>query len=87
VGIPTQVVMGLAYVNGFAEHRNVFGPHAWNRAFVGGKWVGLDSALEEFNTGHIALACGDGISDAMLKVVNTIGNFKIITIKTPKGDK
>ncbi|MDP6544132.1 MAG: transglutaminase domain-containing protein [Phycisphaerae bacterium] len=87
VGIPAQVVMGLAYVNGFAEHRNVFGPHAWNRAFVGGKWVGLDSALKEFNTGHIALACGDGISDDMLKVVNTIGNFKIITIKTPKDNK
>ena len=87
VGIPAQVVMGLAYVNGFAEHRNVFGPHAWNRAFIGGKWVGLDSALKEFNTGHIALASGDGVSDAMLNVVNTIGNFKIITIKTPKGDK
>jgi len=87
VGIPAQVVIGLAYVNGFAEHRNVFGPHAWNRAFIGGKWVGLDSALKEFNTGHIALAHGDGISDAMLKVVNTIGNFKIITIKTPKDGK
>jgi len=87
VGIPAQVVIGLAYVNGFAEHRNVFGPHAWNRAFIGGKWVGLDSALKEFNTGHIALACSDGGSDAMLNVVNTIGNFKIITIKTPKNDK
>jgi len=87
VGIPAQVVIGLAYVNGFAEHRNVFGPHAWNRAFIGGKWIGLDSALKEFNTGHIALACGDGVCDAMLNVVNTIGNFKIITIKTPKGDK
>jgi len=86
-GIPAQVVMGLAYVNGFSEHRNVFGPHAWNRVFIGGKWVGLDSALQEFNTGHIALACGDGISDAMLKVVNTIGNFKIITIKTKKANK
>ena len=87
VGIPAQVVMGLAYVDGFAKHRNVFGPHAWNRAFIGGKWVGLDSALKEFNTGHIALACGDGISDAMLNVVNTIGNFKIVSIKTPKNNK
>jgi hypothetical protein len=87
VGIPAQVVIGLAYVNGFAEHRNVFGPHAWNRAFIGGKWVGLDSALEEFNTGHIALACGDGVCDDMLNVVNTIGNFKIVTIKTPKDNK
>jgi hypothetical protein len=87
VGIPAQVVIGLAYVDGFAEHRNVFGPHAWNRAFIGGKWVGLDSALRGFDTGHIALAFGDGISDAMFKVVNTIGNFKIITIEKPKTNK
>jgi len=82
-GIPSRVVMGLAYVESFGDHRNVFGPHAWNQAYIGGKWVGLDSALDGFNTGHIALACGDGISDAMFRVVNTIGNFKIITIKTP----
>ena len=86
-GVPAQMVMGLAYVEEFAGHRNVFGPHAWNRVFVGGKWVGLDSALGEFNTGHIALACGDGISDAMFKVANTIGNFKIVSIKSPKANK
>jgi hypothetical protein len=86
-GIPAQVVMGLAYVEQFGDHRNVFGPHAWNRAFVGGKWIGLDSALKEFNTGHIALAHGDGVSDEMFKVVNTIGNFKIITITPPKAEK
>jgi hypothetical protein len=86
-GIPARVVVGVAYVDQFAEHRNVFGPHAWNRAFVGGKWVGLDSALEGFNTGHIALAHGDGISDAMLKVASTIGNFKIVSIKSTKANK
>ncbi|MBT3199810.1 MAG: transglutaminase domain-containing protein [Phycisphaerales bacterium] len=83
-GIPAQVVNGLAYTEQFGTYRNVFGPHAWNRALVGGKWVGVDSALKEFNTGHIALAYGDGISDDMFKVINTIGNFKIITIKPPK---
>jgi len=86
VGIPAQVVMGLAYVEQFGEHRNVFGPHAWNRVFIGGKWIGLDSALRGFDTGHIALACGDGVSDSMFKVANTIGNFKIVTIETPKTD-
>ncbi|MDP7289094.1 MAG: hypothetical protein QGH94_14000, partial [Phycisphaerae bacterium] len=67
--------------------RNVFGPHAWTRAFIAGKWVGLDSALEGFTTGHIALATGDGVSDSMFTVANTIGNFKIVTIETPKSDK
>ncbi len=86
-GIPAQVVMGLAYVDQFGGHRNIFGPHAWNRAFIGGKWVGLDSALKGFNTGHITLAAGDGVSDAMFKVANTIGNFKIVKIETPKANK
>jgi hypothetical protein len=82
VGIPTRVVTGLAYVEKIGAHRNVFGAHAWNSAFIGGKWVGIDSALGEFNTGHIALAHGEGVSDAMFNLVNTIGNFKIITIET-----
>jgi hypothetical protein len=82
-GLPAQVVNGLAYIDQFGTHRNIFGPHAWNRVFIGGKWVGLDSALKEFNTGHIALSCGDGMDDDMFKTANTIGNFKIVTIKTP----
>jgi len=81
-GIPARVITGLAYVERFGEHRNVFGPHAWNQAYVGGKWIGLDSALGGYNTGHVALAHGEGISDAMFDVVNTIGNFKIVKIDT-----
>jgi len=86
-GIPSRVVTGLAYVERFREHRNVFGPHAWNEAYVGGKWIGLDSALGGFNTGHIALAHGEGISDAMFDIVNTIGNFKIVKIDTKAPGK
>lgn len=60
VGIPAQVVVGVAYVNwdpmtrrimnpqgtetAGAEH--VFGGHAWVQAYVGGKWVGLDAAFK-----------------------------------------
>jgi hypothetical protein len=86
-GIPAQVVTGLAYVDEFGGHQNIFGPHAWNRVFIGGKWVGLDSALKGFDTGHITLATGDGVSESMFSVANTIGNFKIVKIQTPQADK
>ncbi|MCP4377270.1 MAG: hypothetical protein GY794_13975 [bacterium] len=86
-GIPAQVINGFAYIEQFGTYRNIFGPHAWNRVFIGGKWVGIDSALKGFDTGHIALSSGDGIGDDMLKAANTIGNIKIVTVKTVKTVK
>jgi hypothetical protein len=77
-GIPAQVVSGLAYVPEFGGKKDVFGPHAWARAFVGGKWISLDAALGGFDGGHIAIGCGDGESSDFFGVINTLGNFKIV---------
>jgi hypothetical protein len=85
-GIPAQVLTGLTYVGQYNARSNVFGPHAWNRVFIGGKWIGIDSALRGFDTGHIALALNDDDKD-MIGFRNTLGNFKIISIKTLKEDK
>jgi transglutaminase-like putative cysteine protease len=60
VGIPAQVVVGVAYVNWdpmlrrtinpqsteTANTEHVFGGHAWVQAYVGDKWVGLDAAFK-----------------------------------------
>jgi hypothetical protein len=60
VGIPAQVVVGVAYVNwdpmmrriinpqtpDTANAEHVFGGHAWVQAYVGDKWVGLDAAFK-----------------------------------------
>jgi len=84
VGIPAQVVTGIAYVEEWAGLQG-FGGHAWVRAYVGGergKWVGLDAAfkgagLGGYGAGHIALAMGNGEPADFFNLATTLGRFKI----------
>ena len=81
VGIPAQVVVGVAYVSNFAGHQG-FGGHAWTQAYVGGKWIGLDAAFRGagrggYDAGHIALAAGDGEPGDFFNLAATLGQFKI----------
>ena len=82
IGIPAQVVAGIAYVENFAgKGKGVFGPHAWVRVFIGGKWYGIDPALNGYDAGHIALAAGDGNLDDFFGIISTLGYFKIAKIQ------
>jgi hypothetical protein len=88
VGIPAQVVVGVAYVDDFAGHQG-FGGHAWNQAYVGGKWVGLDAAFKGtgrggYDAGHIALAAGGGEPGDFLNMASTLGQFKIDKVVVSK---
>ncbi|MBW8038477.1 MAG: transglutaminase domain-containing protein [Planctomycetes bacterium] len=88
VGIPAQVVVGVAYVDNFAG-RQGFGGHAWNQAYVGGKWVGLDAAFKGtgrggYDAGHIALAAGNGEPADFLNMASTLGQFKIDKVKVDR---
>ncbi len=81
VGIPAQVVVGIAYVQEFGGH-NGFGGHAWDQAYVGGKWVGLDAAFKSggrggYDAGHIALAVGNGEPADFFNMATALGQFKI----------
>ncbi len=81
VGIPAQVVGGVAYVNDFAG-RQGFGGHAWTQAYIGDKWIGLDAAFRGagrggYDAGHIALAVGDGEPADFFNLAATLGQFKI----------
>jgi len=81
VGIPAQVVVGIAYVEDFVGLQG-FGGHAWTQAYVGGKWVGLDAAFKGtgrggYDAGHIALAAGGGEPADFLNIASTLGRFKI----------
>jgi hypothetical protein len=81
VGIPAQVVVGIAYVEDFAGLQG-FGGHAWSQAYVGGKWVGLDAAFKGtgrggYDAGHIALASGGGEPADFLNMASILGQFKI----------
>jgi hypothetical protein len=85
VGIPAQVVAGVAYVAEFAGREGVFGPHAWVRAYAGGKWIGLDAMLPGgWDPGHIALAAGGGSPSDFFGIISTLGNFKIARIDVQK---
>ena len=82
VGIPAQVVTGLAYVSQWGTFQNGFGGHAWVQVYLGDQWVGLDAAfkgadLGGYDPGHIALAVGSGNPEDFLNLLNTLGQFKI----------
>jgi len=82
VGIPAQVVTGLAYVEEWRSVENGFGGHAWTQAYVGDKWIGLDAAFKNagfggYDAGHIALAAGNGDPGDFFSLVTTMGQFKI----------
>ncbi|MGD0573685.1 MAG: transglutaminase-like domain-containing protein [Sedimentisphaerales bacterium] len=88
-GIPAKVTVGVVYVNDF-EGRTGFGGHAWTEAYIGGKWVGLDSAfkagaLGKFDAGHIALASGNGEPANFFNLATTLGKFKIEKVTVEPG--
>jgi hypothetical protein len=81
VGIPAQVVAGVAYVDDFLGNRG-FGGHAWAQAYIGGKWIGLDASFKGagrggYDAGHIALAVGNGEPVDFFNLASTLGQFKI----------
>ena len=89
VGIPSQVVTGLAYVEEWSTVVNGFGGHAWAQAYVGDKWVGIDAAFKGtgrggYDVGHIALAAGSGNPEDFLNLIGTMGQFKIDRVEVTK---
>ena len=88
VGIPAQVVVGVAYVADFAGLEG-FGGHAWTQAYVGGdtqgkggKWIGLDASFKGggrggYDAGHIALAVGNGEPADFFNIATSLGQFRI----------
>jgi len=90
VGIPAQMVVGIAYVKDFAG-RQGFGGHAWTQAYMGSKWVGLDAAFKGtgrggYDAGHIALAAGNGEPADFFNLATTLGQFKIDKITVNRGN-
>ncbi|HUT44976.1 MAG TPA: transglutaminase-like domain-containing protein [Sedimentisphaerales bacterium] len=88
VGIPAQVVAGVAYVDDFLGQQG-FGGHAWTQAYIGGKWVGLDASFRGggrggYDAGHIALAAGNGEPGDLFNLAPTLGQFKIDKVTVEK---
>jgi hypothetical protein len=95
VGIPAEVVVGIAYVQDFGGIEG-FGGHAWTRAYVGGdkqgrggRWIGLDASFKGggrggYDPGHIALAMGDGEPGNFFNMASALGKFKIESIRVQR---
>ncbi len=88
-GIPARVVVGIAYVEDFAGLQG-FGPHAWDEAYVGDIWIGLDATFRGtgrggFDAGHIALATGSGEPESFFNLVTNLGQFKITKVMVNRG--
>jgi transglutaminase-like putative cysteine protease len=93
-GIPSRVISGLVYVDGFAGERTVFGYHMWAQALIevdGRKhWIDLDAALASdaaSDATHIALA-PSSLSDAettnaLVRLAPMIGTLRI-SVEHPK---
>jgi len=80
-GIPARMTCGLVLLPGSED---TLGPHAWAEAFIGGKWVGLDAAMERYDATHIALMIGDGEPDEFFGLIKTLGYFKITDVTIRK---
>jgi len=90
VGIPAQMVVGVAYVEDYAGLESGFGGHAWVQAYVGDRWVGLDAAFKSagrggYDAGHIGLAAGNGNPEDFFNLIGTLGQFKIEKVIVDKG--
>ena len=89
VGIPAQVVTGLAYVGEWRAMENGFGGHAWTQAYIGGKWIGLDAAFRGagrngYDAAHIALAAGNGDPGDFFSLATTMGQFEFEKIEVKR---
>jgi len=89
VGIPAQIVTGLAYVSEWRAMQSGFGGHAWNQVYIGGKWIGLDAAFRGtgrggYDAGHIALAAGNGDPGDFFSLVTTMGQFEFEKVEVKR---
>ena len=86
--IPSRVVSGLIYADGFAGEASVFGYHMWTQALVTveGKpaWVDVDAVLPEgqrMDAMHIAISTFDLTEDemagAMTPIMSLLGNLSV----------
>lgn len=82
VGLPTRLVVGLGYL----PTNNSFGFHMWAEAWMGkDQWLPMDSALNGFDVGHIAVMKIKTLNNAALAetavpIFNMMDGLKIEVI-------
>ncbi|MFT3807110.1 transglutaminase-like domain-containing protein [Arenimonas sp.] len=85
-GIPARIVVGIAYADRFSGRRDVFSPHAWVQAWDGKRWISYDSALQDFDSTHVALAIGDGNPNQVGEAFLQLSRLKLERVGVVKPD-
>ncbi|MHC5112360.1 MAG: transglutaminase-like domain-containing protein [Planctomycetota bacterium] len=86
-GLPSRVVVGLAYVPLFGRQQDIFGYHMWTQFYIDGRWVDVDAALEETecSPARIAMAVSSlknaGMADLSLPMLKKIGAIEVEVVK------
>jgi len=89
-GLPSRVVVGLAYVANLGGQEGVFGYHMWTQFFIDGRWIDFDAALRESDCSptRIAFATSSlkdaGLAELSLPLLSKIGaiDIKIVEADT-----
>ncbi len=82
-GLPSRVVVGLAYVSSFGGREDIFGYHLWTQFYIDGRWVDFDAALGESDCSPIRIAFAvsslknSGLADLSLPLLSKIGAIDI----------
>lgn len=86
-GLPSRVVIGLAYVPAFAGREDIFGFHMWTQFWIGGQWVDFDAALRESRCSptRIAFAVNSlrdtGLVDLSFALMEVIGRLDVQVVE------
>ncbi len=87
-GLPSRVVVGLAYVPNFLNQQNVFGYHMWTQFYIDGQWYDFDAALEETVCSPARIALGvsslknSGVADLSLPLLKLLGSIELEVLST-----
>ncbi len=82
-GLPSRVVVGLAYVPVFGKQDDIFGYHMWTQFYIDGRWFDFDAALAESVCSPIRIAFStsslknSGLADLSLPLLSKIGAIDI----------
>ncbi|RME38355.1 MAG: hypothetical protein D6788_07625, partial [Planctomycetota bacterium] len=83
LGLPSRVVVGIAYVPRLGRATDVFGYHLWTQFYIDGRWVDYDAALRESDCSPARIAFSTSslrntsLADLSLPLLSKIGAIKL----------
>lgn len=79
-GIPCRLVLGVAYAEMFGDLKQRFIGHAWNQAYVGGRWITLDASLGADAARFVQLAGAEDPA-SFIGLMQSVGNVRVVQVQ------